>query len=129
MSTEPVARLARRRCPRSGCPGTPRRACPPPPTRRREPDAAEAEVSPAATRLAQRVAVRDIGASCRDGRHPATAMFDGQKFGRRRASSALARLPSPTRLSSLSLDVGPSVRQVTSSVGHLDARGRRHRPA
>ena len=28
----------------------------------------------------QRVAVRDIGASCHDGRHPATAMFDGQKF-------------------------------------------------
>ena len=71
----------------------------------------------------QRVAVRDIGASCHDGRHPATAMFDGQKFWATTGlfpQSALARLPSPTRLSSLSLDVGPSVRQVTVSVGHLD---------
>ena len=34
--------------------------------------------------------------------------------------AALARLPSPTRLSSLSLDVGPSVRQVTVGVGHED---------
>jgi hypothetical protein len=72
---------------------------------------------------ARRVAVRDIGASCHDGRHPATAMFDGQKFWATTGlfpQSALARLPSPTRLSSLSLDVGPSVRQVTVSVGHLD---------
>ena len=71
----------------------------------------------------QRVAVRDIGASCHDGRHPATAMFDGQKFWATTGlfpQSALARLPSPTRLSSLSLDVGPSVRQVTVGVGHLD---------
>ena len=67
--------------------------------------------------------MRDIGASCHDGRHPATAMFDGQKFWATTGlfpQSALARLPSPTRLSSLSLDVGPSVRQVTVSVGHLD---------
>ena len=71
----------------------------------------------------RRVAVRDIGASCHDGRHPATAMFDGQKFWATTGlfpQSALARLPSPTRLSSLSLDVGPSVRQVTVSVGHED---------
>ena len=71
----------------------------------------------------QRVAVRDIGASCHDGRHPATAMFDGQKFWATTGlfpQSALARLPSPTRLSSLSLDVGPSVRQVTVGVGHED---------
>ena len=71
----------------------------------------------------QRVAVRDIGASCHDGRHPATAMFDGQKFWATTGlfpQSALARLPSPTRLSSLALDVGPSVRQVTVSVGHED---------
>ena len=50
-------------------------------------------------------------------------MFDGQKFWATTGlfpQSALARLPSPTRLSSLSLDVGPSVRQVTVSVGHLD---------
>ena len=74
-------------------------------------------------RKGQRVAVRDIGASCHDGRHPATAMFDGQKFWATTGlfpQSALARLPSPTRLSSLSLDVGPSVRQVTVSVGHED---------
>ena len=86
---------------------------------RRAPGAAD---SPLAS-PARRVAVRDIGASCHDGRHPATAMFDGQKFWATTGlfpQSALARLPSPTRLSSLSLDVGPSVRQVTVSVGHLD---------
>ena len=79
--------------------------------------------SPPPSSPARRVAVRDIGASCHDGRHPATAMFDGQKFWATTGlfpQSALARLPSPTRLSSLSLDVGPSVRQVTVSVGHLD---------
>jgi hypothetical protein len=79
--------------------------------------------SPPSSNPARRVAVRDIGASCHDGRHPATAMFDGQKFWATTGlfpQSALARLPSPTRLSSLSLDVGPSVRQVTVSVGHLD---------
>ena len=89
-------------------------ASPTPPTR---------QLSASPTRLARRVAVRDIGASCHDGRHPATAMFDGQKFWATTGlfpQSALARLPSPTRLSSLSLDVGPSVRQVTVSVGHLD---------
>ena len=88
---------------------------PTPPTR---------QLSASPTRLARRVAVRDIGASCHDGRHPATAMFDGQKFWATTGlfpQSALARLPSPTRLSSLSLDVGPSVRQVTVSVGHEDA--------
>ena len=89
---------------------------------RRTPAAADSPpASP--TRSARRVAVRDIGASCHDGRHPATAMFDGQKFWATTGlfpQSALARLPSPTRLSSLSLDVGPSVRQVTVSVGHLD---------
>ena len=81
------------------------------------------QLSASPTRLARRVAVRDIGASCHDGRHPATAMFDGQKFWATTGlfpQSALARLPSPTRLSSLSLDVGPSVRQVTVSVGHED---------
>ena len=86
---------------------------------RRAPGAAD---SPLAS-PARRVAVRDIGASCHDGRHPATAMFDGQKFWATTGlfpQSALARLPSPTRLSSLSLDVGPSVRQVTVSVGHED---------
>ena len=86
---------------------------------RRAPAAAD---SPPAS-PARRVAVRDIGASCHDGRHPATAMFDGQKFWATTGlfpQSALARLPSPTRLSSLSLDVGPSVRQVTVSVGHED---------
>ena len=90
-------------------------ASPTPPTR---------QLSTSPTRLARRVAVRDIGASCHDGRHPATAMFDGQKFWATTGlfpQSALARLPSPTRLSSLSLDVGPSVRQVTVSVGHEDA--------
>ena len=89
-------------------------ASPTPPTR---------QLSASPTRLARRVAVRDIGASCHDGRHPATAMFDGQKFWATTGlfpQSALARLPSPTRLSSLSLDVGPSVRQVTVSVGHED---------
>ena len=89
-------------------------ASPTPPTR---------PLSASPTRSARRVAVRDIGASCHDGRHPATAMFDGQKFWATTGlfpQSALARLPSPTRLSSLSLDVGPSVRQVTVSVGHLD---------
>ena len=89
-------------------------ASPTPPTR---------QLSASPTRLARRVAVRDIGASCHDGRHPATAMFDGQKFWATTGlfpQSALARLPSPTRLSSLSLDVGPSVRQVTVGVGHLD---------
>ena len=89
---------------------------------RRAPAAADSPpASP--TRLARRVAVRDIGASCHDGRHPATAMFDGQKFWATTGlfpQSALARLPSPTRLSSLSLDVGPSVRQVTVGVGHED---------
>ena len=87
---------------------------------RRAPGAAD---SPLAS-PARRVAVRDIGASCHDGRHPATAMFDGQKFWATTGlfpQSALARLPSPTRLSSLSLDVGPSVRQVTVGVGHEDA--------
>jgi hypothetical protein len=87
---------------------------------RRAPAAAD---SPPSSSPARRVAVRDIGASCHDGRHPATAMFDGQKFWATTGlfpQSALARLPSPTRLSSLSLDVGPSVRQVTVSVGHLD---------
>ena len=86
---------------------------------RRAPGAAD---SPLAS-PARRVAVRDIGASCHDGRHPATAMFDGQKFWATTGlfpQSALARLPSPTRLSSLSLDVGPSVRQVTVGVGHED---------
>ena len=86
---------------------------------RRAPAAAD---SPPAS-PARRVAVRDIGASCHDGRHPATAMFDGQKFWATTGlfpQSALARLPSPTRLSSLSLDVGPSVRQVTVGVGHED---------
>ena len=89
-------------------------ASPTPPTR---------QLSASPTRLARRVAVRDIGASCHDGRHPATAMFDGQKFWATTGlfpQSALARLPSPTRLSSLSLDVGPSVRQVTVGVGHED---------
>ena len=83
--------------------------------------AAAADSPPASP--ARRVAVRDIGASCHDGRHPATAMFDGQKFWATTGlfpQSALARLPSPTRLSSLSLDVGPSVRQVTVGVGHED---------
>ena len=86
---------------------------------RRAPGAAD---SPLAS-PARRVAVRDIGASCHDGRHPAMAMFDGQKFWATTGlfpQSALARLPSPTRLSSLSLDVGPSVRQVTVGVGHED---------
>ena len=86
---------------------------------RRAPGAAD---SPLAS-PARRVAVRDIGASCHDGRHPATAMFDGQKFWATTGlfpQSALARLPSPTRLSSLSLDVGPSVRQVTVGVGLED---------
>ena len=89
-------------------------ASPTPPTR---------QLSARPTPSARRVAVRDIGASCHDGRHPATAMFDGQKFWATTGlfpQSALARLPSPTRLSSLSLDVGPSVRQVTVSVGHED---------
>ena len=93
-------------------------ASPTPPTRQLS---ASPPASP--TRPARRVAVRDIGASCHDGRHPATAMFDGQKFWATTGlfpQSALARLPSPTRLSSLSLDVGPSVRQVTVSVGHED---------
>ena len=87
---------------------------------RRAPAAAD---SPPPSSPARRVAVRDIGASCHDGRHPATAMFDGQKFWATTGlfpQSALARLPSPTRLSSLSLDVGPSVRQVTVGVGHED---------
>ena len=94
-------------------------ASPTPPTR-------QLSVSPPASSPsspARRVAVRDIGASCHDGRHPATAMFDGQKFWATTGlfpQSALARLPSPTRLSSLSLDVGPSVRQVTVGVGHED---------
>ena len=95
---------------------------------RRAPGAADSPpASPTPPRVAngkgQRVAVRDIGASCHDGRHPATAMFDGQKFWATTGlfpQSALARLPSPTRLSSLSLDVGPSVRQVTVGVGHED---------
>ena len=90
-------------------------ASPTPPTRQLS---ASSPSSPA-----RRVAVRDIGASCHDGRHPATAMFDGQKFWATTGlfpQSALARLPSPTRLSSLSLDVGPSVRQVTVGVGHED---------
>ena len=97
-------------------------ASPTPPTRQ-----LAASPTPAprvASGKGQRVAVRDIGASCHDGRHPATAMFDGQKFWATTGlfpQSALARLPSPTRLSSLSLDVGPSVRQVTVSVGHEDA--------
>ena len=89
-------------------------ASPTPPTR---------QLSASPTTPARRVAVRDIGASCHDGRHPAPAMFDGQKFWATTGlfpQSALARLPSPTRLSSLSLDVGPSVRQVTVSVGHED---------
>ena len=89
-------------------------ASPTPPTR---------QLSASPTTPARRVAVRDIGASCHDGRHPATAMFDGQKFWATTGlfpQSALARLPSPTRLSSLSLDVGPSVRQVTVGVGHED---------
>ena len=93
-------------------------ASPTPPTRQLS---ASPPASP--TRPARRVAVRDIGASCHDGRHPATAMFDGQKFWATTGlfpQAALARLPSPTRLSSLSLDVGPSVRQVTVSVGHED---------
>ena len=96
-------------------------ASPTPPTRQ-----LAASPTPAprvASGKGQRVAVRDIGASCHDGRHPATAMFDGQKFWATTGlfpQSALARLPSPTRLSSLSLDVGPSVRQVTVSVGHED---------
>ena len=93
-------------------------ASPTPPTRQLS---ASPPVNPSSP--ARRVAVRDIGASCHDGRHPATAMFDGQKFWATTGlfpQSALARLPSPTRLSSLSLDVGPSVRQVTVSVGHLD---------
>ena len=97
------------------------------PRRRRlaagEPTPPTRQLSASPTRPARRVAVRDIGASCHDGRHPATAMFDGQKFWATTGlfpQSALARLPSPTRLSSLSLDVGPSVRQVTVSVGHDD---------
>ena len=91
-------------------------ASPTPPTR-------QLAASPPPSSPARRVAVRDIGASCHDGRHPATAMFDGQKFWATTGlfpQSALARLPSPTRLLSLSLDVGPSVRQVTVGVGHED---------
>ena len=90
---------------------------------RRAPAAADSPPANPPSSPARRVAVRDIGASCHDGRHPATAMFDGQKFWATTGlfpQSALARLPSPTRLSSLSLDVGPSVRQVTVSVGHED---------
>ena len=90
---------------------------------RRAPAAADSPPASPPSSPARRVAVRDIGASCHDGRHPATAMFDGQKFWATTGlfpQSALARLPSPTRLSSLSLDVGPSVRQVTVSVGHED---------
>ena len=90
---------------------------------RRAPAAADSPAASAPSSPARRVAVRDIGASCHDGRHPATAMFDGQKFWATTGlfpQSALARLPSPTRLSSLSLDVGPSVRQVTVGVGHED---------
>ena len=90
---------------------------------RRAPAAADSPPASAPSSPARRVAVRDIGASCHDGRHPATAMFDGQKFWATTGlfpQSALARLPSPTRLSSLSLDVGPSVRQVTVGVGHED---------
>ena len=102
-------------------PGSPRRARPVSASAHRHaPIRSRASPKPPAPR---RVAVRDIGASCHDGRHPATAMFDGQKFWATTGlfpQSALARLPSPTRLSSLSLDVGPSVRQVTVSVGHED---------
>ena len=90
---------------------------------RRAPAAADSPPASPPSSPARRVAVRDIGASCHDGRHPATAMFDGQKFWATTGlfpQSALARLPSPTRLSSLSLDVGPSVRQVTVGVGHED---------
>lgn len=90
---------------------------------RRAPAAADSPPASPPSSPARRVAVRDIGASCHDGRHPATAMFDGQKFWATTGlfpQSALARLPSPTRLLSLSLDVGPSVRQVTVGVGHED---------
>ena len=90
---------------------------------RQAPAAADSPPASLPASPARRVAVRDIGASCHDGRHPATAMFDGQKFWATTGlfpQSALARLPSPTRLSSLSLDVGPSVRQVTVGVGHED---------
>ena len=100
-------------------------ASPTPPTRQlsASPSASPTPAPRVANGKGQRVAVRDIGASCHDGRHPATAMFDGQKFWATTGlfpQSALARLPSPTRLSSLSLDVGPSVRQVTVGVGHED---------
>ena len=93
------------------------------PTAADSPPASPTPAPRVASGKGQRVAVRDIGASCHDGRHPATAMFDGQKFWATTGlfpQSALARLPSPTRLSSLSLDVGPSVRQVTVGVGHED---------
>ena len=100
-------------------------ASPTPPTRQlsASPPSSPTPAPRVASGKGQRVAVRDIGASCHDGRHPATAMFDGQKFWATTGlfpQSALARLPSPTRLSSLSLDVGPSVRQVTVGVGHED---------
>ena len=100
-------------------------ASPTPPTRQlsASPPSSPTPAPHVASGKGQRVAVRDIGASCHDGRHPATAMFDGQKFWATTGlfpQSALARLPSPTRLSSLSLDVGPSVRQVTVGVGHED---------
>jgi hypothetical protein len=67
-----------------------------------------------------RIEVRASGASCHDGRHPAAAMFNGEAFWATTGlfpQSALARLPSPTRVSALDLTCGPSVLQVTVSVG------------